>query len=787
MERTRIMSKKIQWFTPYVTLCFLVLTCHGNNSFGKQVTSWSVELAKTIMSRYPDPDDYPYRSWCYPQGYMLQGMAKLWNSTGERKYYDYIMKYVNEHVDDQGRISRFRGNSMDDMMAGSIIVWAYQQTSLEKYKLAAEQIRKKFDDYPRTSDGLFWHGRGTVGQVWVDGVFMGQMFLTKYGKYIGDSDYCFNEAAKQLTLISQHLKKGDSGLLLHAWDEDKDASWADPNTGLSPEVWSEGLGWYALIMVETLEIFPEDHPKRAELADILKNLLRGLKETQDSNTGLWYQVVDKGNLPDNWHDTSGSGMFLYCIQKSIELGLADPKVYGPVVEKAYHGLITNAVIGDDGLIDIHNACDGLGVQVSYDAYINYKKKVNAEEAVASFLWGTWIVEKPTRSGIDSKPSSNRILPRVFLLDPETLIKVKIQLKAADKKLSPALEELRRQANQALQRGPFSVMDKSATAPSGDKHDYLSMGPYWWPNPDTADGLPYVRRDGYYNPQREQFDINGLRAMEESVYTLSLAYYFTEEKKYAAHAAKLIKVWFLDEATRMNPNLEYGQFIPGIAQGRGIGIIESRRFIQVGEAVGMLAGSVAWTEQDQAQLQTWYDQYLTWMLESQNGRDEAAEKNNHGSWYDVQSAYYALFVGKENFAKEILKNLPQKRIAVQIEPDGRQLLELKRTKAFGYSLFNLDALFAAATLSDRFGMDIWNYSTQDSRSIQKALDFLIPYAMKEKEWPYQQISGWSGYGVRMMVLLRQANIHFHDGRYEQLIYKLAEEVPISHRVNLLYPE
>jgi rhamnogalacturonyl hydrolase YesR len=229
----------------FITLCLLPLLFQSGFAHDKLITSWSVELANTIMSRYPHPDDYPYRSWCYPQGYMLQGMVKLWNSTGDWKYYDYIMKYVDKHVDEQDKIGRFRGNSMDDMMAGSIIVWAYQQTGLKKYKLAADQIRKKFDDYPRTSDGLFWHGRGTIGQVWVDGVFMGQMFLTKYGKYIGDSDYCFDEAAKQLTLMSQHLKKGNSGLLLHAWDEDKDARWADPNTGLSPEVWSEGLGWYA--------------------------------------------------------------------------------------------------------------------------------------------------------------------------------------------------------------------------------------------------------------------------------------------------------------------------------------------------------------------------------------------------------------------------------------------------------------------------------------------------------------------------------------------------------------
>ena len=377
--------------------CLLAFIALFSLSCGKTASKnyWSVDLANTIMMRYPDPDDYPYRSWCYPQGYMLQGMAKLWSTTGDRKYYDYIMKYVDKHVDAAGNIARFKGNSMDDMMAGSIIVWAYRQTGMEKYKLAPDRIRKKFDDYPRTSDGLFWHARKTVGEVWVDGVFMGQMFLANYGKYIGDSEYCFDEAARQITLIEKHLKKGDSGLLYHAWDEDEDAAWAHPISGVSPEVWSEGLGWYALILVETLEIFPEHHAKRQEIIGITQNLMDGLRQTQDPETGLWYQVVDKGHIPDNWHDTSGSAMFVYAMQKAIELEIIDAETYTPVVNKGYRGIISKAKSDSTGLIDIYDACDGLCVQESYDVYINYEKKVNAKEAVASFLWGTWIVEKPT--------------------------------------------------------------------------------------------------------------------------------------------------------------------------------------------------------------------------------------------------------------------------------------------------------------------------------------------------------------------------------------------------------
>jgi len=367
------------------------------NGSAQKTNKLSVDLAKTIMQRYPDPSTFPWRSWCYPQGYMLIGMAKLFETTRDSIYYNYIMKFAETQVDSLGHIAKFKGSYMDDMMPGAVIVWAYQHTGLEKYRKAATQIRRRFDNYPRTTDSLFWHGNNDKikGEVWVDGVFMGQMFLTKYGKYIGDSAYCFNEAARQLIGIHNKLLKGKSGLLYHAWDEDRDAVWANKETGLSPEVWSEGLGWYALIMVETLEIFPKNHPRRAELEQICCDLMNGLKKVKDKKTGLWFQVVDKGDRSDNWNDTSGSAMFLYAIKKAGELGIINPDKFEEVVEKAYKGLRTKAVVNStDGLIDIVNACDGLGVQVSYDAYINYRQKVNAKEAVPGVLWASWIVEKP---------------------------------------------------------------------------------------------------------------------------------------------------------------------------------------------------------------------------------------------------------------------------------------------------------------------------------------------------------------------------------------------------------
>lgn len=356
----------------------------------------SVQLADTILSRFPDPDDIPYRRWCYVQGYVLIGFEKLWKHTGDPRYIDYIRRFVDQHVGSDGGIRDFTGESLDDIMAGTAIVALFEVTGEPRCRLAADRIRDAFRSYPRNADGGFWHARSLPGEMWIDGVFMGQMFLTRYGSKIGDREYCFGEAARQILTLAKHCLKGNTGLYLHGYDESRKAAWADPTTGLSPEVWSEGLGWYALILVETLEALPLDHPARVRLLDILARLLDSLRRTQDARTGLWYQVVDKGDQPGNWHDTSGSAMFVYAIQRAIDLGYASADEYGAVVRNAFAGLATKAVADEAGLLDIHDACDGVGVQRSYDDYVYYPRKVNAKEAVGSFLWAATAVEKPTR-------------------------------------------------------------------------------------------------------------------------------------------------------------------------------------------------------------------------------------------------------------------------------------------------------------------------------------------------------------------------------------------------------
>jgi len=375
--------------------------------------------------------------------------------------------------------------------------------------------------------------------------------------------------------------------------------------------------------------------------------------------------------------------------------------------------------------------------------------------------------------------------RVFILDAKNLVKAKEQLQSNHPAVVSAFNKLIREADRVLTSGTLSVVQKELTPPSGNKHDYMSIAPYWWPNPNTPNGIPYVRRDGEINPERDQTsDRKRLDSIVQAVKTLSLGHFFTGQEKYAAQATKLLGVWFLESATKMNPNLRYAQAIPGRNNGRGAGIIETHNLPELIDAVGMLYESTSWEQRNQRALQDWFNAYLIWLLESPEGRAEAKAQNNHGSWYDVQVASYALFTGKNELAKKVLSEFPTKRIAKQIEPDGRQPRELERTQAWNYSLFNLEALFDAASIADKLGMDLWNYETQDKRGIRTALDWLLPFATGAKMWSYQQISTWQP--EKLAPLLRRAALQYREMAYENALSKLPG-VTVDQRFNLLYPK
>jgi len=362
-------------------------------------------------------------------------------------------------------------------------------------------------------------------------------------------------------------------------------------------------------------------------------------------------------------------------------------------------------------------------------------------------------------------------PRLLIMDADGLSEIKKRLRTNDPALDPPLTRLKRDVDQALHISPMSVTDKTLLPPSGNKHDYMSIAPYWWPNPSTPNGFPFVRRDGEVNPERDQTsDHPRLEATIQAVKTLALAYYFFGREDYAAQAAKLLRVWFLDPATKMNAHLKYAQAVPGRNTGRGAGIIETHDLPELIDFVSLLKVSNAWPAREQQQWQDWLTVYVSWLLESPEGKAEAKTQNNHGIWYDVQVAALAIFTGRGSVTTNLLSGFPAKRIDAQIQPDGRQPRELARTRAWDYSVFNLEALFNAASIAEKSGVDLWNYKSADGRGIRQALDWLLPFAIGESKWTHSQITPFQP--EKLAPLLRRATIAYRDPAYEKATGKLS---------------
>lgn len=330
-------------------------------------------------------------------------------------------------------------------------------------------------------------------------------------------------------------------------------------------------------------------------------------------------------------------------------------------------------------------------------------------------------------------------PATHLLSPATLMATKQKLQQGDPTAKQALAQLLKDADGALKNGPYSVTFKSKTPPSGSKHDYMSVGPYWWPDSSKPGGIPYIRKDGQVNPERFTIkDADYYTTMNREVLTLGLAYYFTKEEKYAAHAAKLVRTWFLDTATRMNPNLNYGQAIPGKTDGRGIGLIDTRNCHKLFDGLLLIKDSKALKPAEYAGIQAWYKEFLHWMMTSPIGLDEQDEFNNHGTWYDVQAIGIALFTGEKDLAKKIIEEQTKKRIDSQLETDGRQPHELARTLSWNYSGMNLKGFFEIAMMAENVGIDLWNYQTPNGKSLKKAYTWMLPFAEGRKPWEHKQI-------------------------------------------------
>lgn len=301
------------------------------------------------------------------------------------------------------------------------------------------------------------------------------------------------------------------------------------------------------------------------------------------------------------------------------------------------------------------------------------------------------------------------------------------------------------ADNWLPQGPWTVVDKPKPAPGGDVHDYLSQAPYWWPSqPKTADnpwGCPYVQRDGQRNPEVDTgTDRQDVEKVFDSTYDLALAWYYTGRKQYAEKAATVLRTWFLAPATRMNPNLDHGQFIPCKYDGRAIGIIDfSQSYTSVLDAIAILeTGAPGWSKSDRTAMRAWNTDFRDWLENSAFGGEEGAAKNNHGTFYDMQLAALAYATGDEDLARRTVLGAESKRIDPQVAADGSQPQELTRTRSWHYSTFDLVAYTRLAAIGRHVGVNLWRYTGPDGQTLAKAVDYLLPAATGAAPWPYPEL-------------------------------------------------
>jgi hypothetical protein len=334
---------------------------------------------------------------------------------------------------------------------------------------------------------------------------------------------------------------------------------------------------------------------------------------------------------------------------------------------------------------------------------------------------------------------------VQAMDLQYAAKVREKVAAHDPAYAPAMAKLIEEADKQLTKGPWTVTDKKVLAPSNDPKDYVSMAPYFWPNPAKPDGLPYVNKDGQVNPGTRSGDNSDRPRLEDmftAVRTLNIAAYMTGKPEYAKHSAEILRVFFLDNKTGMNPNLNFAQGVRGSSTGRSYGIIDFNSVPDVLDSIKLMeqvAPQDVWSDSDRAGFRTWCTQFLDWLNTSKFGQEESNAKNNHGAWFDATTSCFADFVGQTDRVKELAK-ASEARIDQQIKPDGSLPLELARTKSWHYSIFALTAYAITTERARRCDVDLWHYKPQDAGAgdLSTAVSYLLHFSETKEPWVRKDI-------------------------------------------------
>ena len=339
--------------------------------------------------------------WDYEQGLMMKALERVWNRTGNRRYYTYILNDINQFVREDGSIRTYKAEdyNIDNMPTGRTLLMLGQQTQpgRDKFIKAAQTLRQQLATQPRNAEQGFWHKKRYPNQMWLNGLYMGAPFYAEYGQVMNQPEN-FDDIALQFDLIEKHALDPKTGLLYHAWDQSRQQRWANPQTGQSPNFWGRAVGWYAMALVDVLDYFPANHPARPRLIGYLKRLAPVLAKYQDKASGLWYQMMDQGNRKGNYFETSASCMFVYALAKGVRMGYLNDSLL-PVAKRGYEGIRTKFVETDaTGNMHLNGTVSvgGLGGEPyrdgSYEYYLSEPLRRDDLKGVGPFIMASVEIE-----------------------------------------------------------------------------------------------------------------------------------------------------------------------------------------------------------------------------------------------------------------------------------------------------------------------------------------------------------------------------------------------------------
>jgi unsaturated rhamnogalacturonyl hydrolase len=374
----------------------LIAALAAQGTIASAQTGLSQQMAATVMNNWKGTmslkPDGSMGKWSYDHGVVLEGFDAIWQRTADRRYFDYIRSNMDSFVDSSGTIRGYTGeeNNIDNIKNGRSLLTLYKVTGQVKYLKAATLLWNQLKHHPRTSEGGFWHKKIYENQMWLDGLYMGEPFYTEYASLVKE-EKAFDDIAKQFILMETHARDAKTGLLYHGWDESKQQQWANKTTGTSPHFWGRAMGWFAMALVDVLDYFPANHPKRAELLAILNRTIVAVQKSQDPASGLWYQILDKPTGKGNYHEASASCMFVYAIAKGVRKGYL-PAAFFTVAQKGYAGIqkefierVTDSTVNLKGTVSVA----GLGGKPyrdgSYEYYMSEKVITNDLKGVGAFL------------------------------------------------------------------------------------------------------------------------------------------------------------------------------------------------------------------------------------------------------------------------------------------------------------------------------------------------------------------------------------------------------------------